>query len=63
LENGQRVWIERGPIAGVGGVVLESKSGRRLIVSVTLLRRSVAVELDADWVRPLARDLRGSLYA
>jgi len=63
LENGQRVWIEKGPISGVGGVVMDSKSGRRLIVSVTLLRRSVAVEVDADWVRPLTRGLRGSFYA
>lgn len=63
LENGQRVWVEKGPIAGVGGVVLDSKSGRRLIVSVTMLRRSVAVEVDADWVRPLSRDVRGSSHA
>jgi transcription antitermination factor NusG len=63
LENGQRVWIEKGPIAGVGGVVLDSKSGSRLIVSVTMLRRSVAVEVDADWVRPLSRDVRGSSHA
>ncbi len=63
LENGQRVCIDKGPIAGVSGVVLDSKPGRRLIVSVTMLRRSVAVEVDADWVRPLSRDMRGSSYA
>jgi transcription antitermination factor NusG len=63
VENGERVRIERGPIAGVSGVVLDSKPGRRLVVSVTMLRRSLAVEVDADWVRPLPRDIRGSSYA
>ena len=63
VESGQRVWIERGPIAGVEGVVLDSKSGRRLVVSVTMLRRSVAVEVDAEWVRPLPREMKGSPYA
>jgi transcription antitermination factor NusG len=63
LENGQRVCIYKGPITGVSGVVLDSKPGKRLIVSVTMLRRSVAVEVEADWVRRLSRDMRGSSYA
>jgi transcription antitermination factor NusG len=63
VENGQRVWIEKGPLAGVSGVVLDSKLGRRLIVSVTMLMRSLAVEVDADWVRPLSRAAGGGSYA
>lgn len=53
LEVGQRVLVERGPLAGVEGIV-EAKRGRyRLIVSIDLLQRSVATEIDRIWVRPL----------
>jgi transcription antitermination factor NusG len=50
LEVGQRVRLVRGPLAGVEGVLKEFKTGYRLIVSVTLLQRSIAAELDASWI-------------
>lgn len=50
LQAGQRVRVDHGPLAGIEGVVLMTKSHRRLVVSVSLLRRSVAVEIEADWV-------------
>ena len=46
LKQGQVVRIEEGPLAGLEGVVGSWKGSDRLIVSVTLLQRSVAVELD-----------------
>lgn len=45
---GQRVRIERGPLREVEGVVTNLKNGLRLVVSVGLLQRSVAVEIDRD---------------
>lgn len=46
LFSGDRVRIVAGPLAGVGGVFLRSKPGRGLLVlSINLLRRSVAVEV------------------
>jgi len=54
LRVGQRVRIERGSLEGVEGILLAVKKPYRLIVSVTLLQRSVAVELDQDWATPLA---------
>jgi transcription antitermination factor NusG len=47
---GQRLRIDFGPLKGVEGVALEVKNRRRLVVSVSLLQRAVAVELDASWV-------------
>ena len=47
---GQEVRVVRGPLAGVEGLVIDSKKPS-FVVSVTLLQRSVAVELDVDWVR------------
>jgi transcription antitermination factor NusG len=53
LDVGQRVRLEEGPLAGLQGLLIEVRKKQRLIVSVTLLRRSVAVEIERDWVRPL----------
>jgi transcription antitermination factor NusG len=55
LSAGSPVLIEHGPLAGVEGVVLEVNKKYRLIVSVPLLQRAVAVEIERDWVRPLAQ--------
>lgn len=52
LHVGHRVRIEDGPLAGVEGILVEIKSRRKLVVSVTLLQRSVAVELDGCRVFP-----------
>jgi transcriptional antiterminator NusG len=51
---GQRLIIERGPLSGVEGILQEIKNSFRFIVSVNLLQRSVAAEVDASWVRPVA---------
>jgi transcription antitermination factor NusG len=53
LNVGQRVRLEEGPLAGLEGLLIEVRKKQRLIVSVTLLKRSVAVEIERDWVRPL----------
>ena|SRR5436190_16984769 len=52
LEVGQKVSIEYGPLAGLEGLLVEVRKQHRLVVSVTLLKRSVAVEIECDWVRP-----------
>lgn len=53
LEAGTRVRIECGALAGTEGLLVEAKSRHRLIVSVTLLQRSVSVEIDNCWATPL----------
>jgi len=50
---GQRVRVECGPLQGVEGFLQTVKTADRLILSVSLLQRSVAVEIDQRWVRPL----------
>src|SRR5687768_15178439 len=42
---GQRVAVERGPLMGLHGVLIESHK-HRLVISVTLPQRSVAVEAE-----------------
>jgi transcription antitermination factor NusG len=53
LKVGQAVRIELGPLAGLEGILTELKNRHRLVVSVTLLQRSVAVEIDRVWVSPI----------
>jgi transcriptional antiterminator NusG len=51
LREGQRVRITHGPLSGVEGILLQSKLSKGLLVlSIELLRRSVAVEVDATAV-------------
>ena len=53
LQEGQRVRIRRGPLADVEGILLRTKPTKGLlVVSVDLLRRSVAVEVDCTSVTP-----------
>jgi transcription antitermination factor NusG len=63
LNIGEKVRIEVGPLAGVEGILLALKGSNRLVVSVSLLQRSVSVEIDESWVVPVASSLsklRGS---
>jgi transcription antitermination factor NusG len=53
LEVGQRVRVAEGPLAGLEGLLVEVRKQQRLAVSVTMLKRSIAVEIDRHWVRPL----------
>jgi transcription antitermination factor NusG len=51
LSSGQHVRIEHGPLAGIDGIVAKSEDGKsRVVVSVTLLQRSVAAEVERDWI-------------
>jgi transcription antitermination factor NusG len=53
LQVGQHVEVHRGPLQGVEGILLAQKKNYRLVVSITLLQRSVNVEIEGDWVRPV----------
>jgi transcription antitermination factor NusG len=52
--QGERVYIEAGPLSGLEGVLIGEKKNSRLVVSVTLLQRAMSVEIDAEAARPIA---------
>lgn len=54
LKCGERVRVMRGPLQGVEGILLRKKNLYRLILSVEMLAQSVAVELSASDVEPVA---------
>jgi transcription antitermination factor NusG len=53
LELGDRVRIEHGPLCGIEGILLGFRGNQRLVLSITLLQRSVAVQVDEAWVQPM----------
>ena len=54
LRIGQRVRLEGGSLDGLEGIIEDARRRNRLIVSVSLLQRSVAVEIDSAWVTPIS---------
>ena len=54
LNVGSRVILERGPLAGIEGIVIGSDKIDRLVVSVSLLQRSLAVEIHRVWARKIS---------
>jgi transcription antitermination factor NusG len=61
LNCGQPVRVERGPLAGVEGLLVRVKDNWRVVLSVELLQRSVAVEVDRDAVMPAPAPRRSVL--
>jgi transcription antitermination factor NusG len=51
MKIGHVARIEEGPLKGLTGIVVKIKSRMKLVLSVSLLQRSVAVEIDRKWVR------------
>jgi len=51
LQSGDVVRVVQGPLRGYGGIVVRTKNQTRLVICVSLLYRSVAVEIDPLWVQ------------
>lgn len=45
---GRRVRIKAGALAGVEGIVVRKKSGLRVVLTLSLLMQSIAIEVDGD---------------
>ena len=52
LREGQRIRIVHGAFAGLEGIFIRHKQNCRLVVSISLLQRSIAAEIDGDWITP-----------
>jgi transcription antitermination factor NusG len=58
LEVGDRVRVRSGVLEGLEGLISRCKNTRRLIVPISLINQSVAVEVDADLLEPLGDSRR-----
>jgi len=55
LAIGERVRIHTGKLSGLEGILVNFKGNHRVVLSVSLLQRSVALEVDLAWVTSLER--------
>jgi transcription antitermination factor NusG len=46
LYEGQKVRVHRGSLEGLEGILLNQKNEWRLVISITMLQRSISVEID-----------------
>lgn len=53
LNVGRRTRIKQGPLAGLEGVLLRWKGNWRVVLSLDLIQRSVAVDVDAAMLEPV----------
>jgi len=53
MSSGTPVRVKHGPLRGLEGHVVEVKNTYQLIISITMLSRSVSVAIDRDSVTPL----------
>jgi transcription antitermination factor NusG len=58
MQIGQSVRIEHGPLCGLEGVLLDFRGHHQLVLSVTLLKRSIAVQVEDAWVTPIPQQVR-----
>jgi len=68
IEIGERVRIKDDGLDGMEGILTSFKGNQRVVISVTLLRRSVALEIDRSRITALTpprtapRDVGDELY-
>jgi transcription antitermination factor NusG len=53
LPVGRRVRVKTGPLAGMEGVLTRKKNRERFVISVELIQRSVAVEMEGAELEPV----------
>jgi transcription antitermination factor NusG len=59
---GRKVQLREGPLRGVEGTILAHKGENKLLVSVSLLQRAVAVNVDLAWVDAVAQQDHSFAY-
>ena len=63
LQVGQRVMIVEGIMEGMEGILLRKQNRTRVVVSLDSIVRAFAVEVDAEWVKPIGAQLVVPNYA
>ena len=56
LRTGEYVQINYGHLAGLQGFLVNFKGNHRVVLSVTLLQRSLALEVELEWLTPVAQE-------
>jgi transcription antitermination factor NusG len=62
LKCGERVRVTRGSLEGVEGILVRKKNLYRLVLSVDMMAKSVAMEIDATDVEPVTQRDFANVY-
>jgi len=54
LEEGDRVRVVRGPLAGVEGTLVRTNSSSRLLIAIDMIQKSIAVSVSRHDIEPVA---------
>ena len=60
IEVGERVRVNYGSLRGLEGILINFKGSHRVVLSISLLHRSVALEVDLAWLTALRKEGRPS---
>jgi hypothetical protein len=52
VDRGRRIRLKSGPIEGVEGFLVDGSTPHRFVVSLPVLRQSLALEIERRWLRP-----------
>jgi transcription antitermination factor NusG len=53
LEDGNRIRLAGGPLAGMDGFLIESDTRQQVVIGVSALRRSVAIGIEPHWLKAM----------
>ncbi len=53
IDAGTRVRFKKGPLAGIEGMIIRRKNLFRIVLTISILRRTVEVEADIEDVEPI----------
>lgn len=53
LKEGERVYIRSGPFKGIEGFIVRKDKHCRLVISLSLLRQSLSIQVDSACVEPI----------
>jgi transcription antitermination factor NusG len=54
VQVGRRVRVKAGPLEGLEGIVVRKKNRVRFVISLDLIERSAAVEVEASDLQPIS---------
>lgn len=55
LETGRRIRLATGPLVGLEGLLAQADQQQQIVLNLTVLRQSVAVDIELNWIESAAR--------
>src|SRR5215472_6031390 len=63
LSTGSRIRIARGPLSGIEGILTRTKNKELLVISVSMLQRSISVEIERSSIELVHLGLESQTYS